>query len=91
MGNIGSRIAKGLTDFVRKLKSGEPIGVTRVTRHNTPDGQMHKFRHVTLHGSASVPSPENCPPECDHKTFHFCMASGTHCDKHCCCPCDMCI
>lgn len=35
-------------------------------------------------------TPENCPKTCRHRTFHFCMESGTHCDKHCVCPCEQC-
>lgn len=31
----------GLRQFVRKLKSGEPIEVTTVRREETPDGPMH--------------------------------------------------
>ena len=34
---------------------------------------------------------DNCPKTCKHKTFHFCMESGTHCDKHCVCVCRLCI
>lgn len=33
---------------------------------------------------------ENCPKGCRHKTFHYCGALGTHCDKHCVCPCEPC-
>lgn len=27
---------------------------------------------------------------CDHSTFHYC-SEGTHCDKHCRCPCGLCV
>lgn len=33
---------------------------------------------------------ENCPKKCKRKTFHFCMESGTHCDRHCTCACPGC-
>ena len=32
---------------------------------------------------------DNCPSGCGHKSFHYCVR-GTHCDKHCVCPCHMC-
>ena len=31
-----------------------------------------------------------CPKDCNHETFEYCGTSGTHCDKHCCCPCRLC-
>jgi len=34
---------------------------------------------------------DNCPKGCKHRTFHFCMESGTHCDKHCICLCYLCV
>ena len=33
---------------------------------------------------------DDCPKSCKHITFHFCMESGTHCDKHCICRCKLC-
>lgn len=33
---------------------------------------------------------EKCPKACKHKTFHYCDDAGTHCDKHCICPCQAC-
>lgn len=29
---------------------------------------------------------EDCPRGCGHTPFHYC-GNGTHCDKHCTCPC----
>ena len=34
---------------------------------------------------------DDCPRKCDHRTFHYCGASGTHCDKHCVCSCRLCV
>jgi hypothetical protein len=33
---------------------------------------------------------EACTPGCGHRSFEYCGESGTHCDKHCVCPCRMC-
>lgn len=34
---------------------------------------------------------DNCPKGCEHETFHYCGEAGTHCDKHCACPCRPCV
>lgn len=36
-------------------------------------------------------SADDCPKDCNHDTFDYCADSGTHCGKHCVCPCLMCI
>jgi hypothetical protein len=33
---------------------------------------------------------EACTLACKHRTFEYCGESGTHCDKHCLCPCRLC-
>jgi hypothetical protein len=33
---------------------------------------------------------DDCPKGCKHETFHYCR-EGTHCDKHCVCPCRLCV
>ena len=33
---------------------------------------------------------EACPPGCGHATFHYC-GLGTHCARHCACPCHRCV
>lgn len=33
---------------------------------------------------------EACSLACKHRTFEYCGESGTHCDKHCLCPCHLC-
>ncbi len=32
-----------------------------------------------------------CPLGCEHKTFHYCIRSGLHCNKHCACDCVACV
>ena len=45
---IGDEIVKGLEDLTQKLERGETIEVTRVQRHETPDGPMHTHTKMTL-------------------------------------------
>lgn len=33
---------------------------------------------------------DDCPKGCKHATFHYCI-HGTHCDRHCVCPCHLCV
>jgi hypothetical protein len=46
--SIGAEIVAGLEDFLAKLKAGEPIPATRVTREDTPDGPLHTQTPVLL-------------------------------------------
>jgi hypothetical protein len=45
-----SKAVDGLSAFVDRIKAGEPVHVTTVVRHETPDGPMHTFepREVSL-------------------------------------------
>lgn len=37
---VGAQLVRGLEDFLSKIKSGEPITVTRVEQEMTPDGPL---------------------------------------------------
>ncbi len=50
MSKVGKQLIHGLRWFLRKLKSGKPINVTRVECHETPDGPMHTFTKVKAKG-----------------------------------------
>lgn len=45
---IAERTVERLRQFTERLKSGEPIQATRVTRFDTPDGPMHSRERVVL-------------------------------------------
>lgn len=47
---IAQRALAALRRFTEQLESGEPIKVTRVTRHETPDGPMHTFERGVVMG-----------------------------------------
>lgn len=38
---LGQRCIESLREFLRIVKSGEPVEVRKVTRYETPDGPMH--------------------------------------------------
>jgi hypothetical protein len=38
---LAKTITRRLKSFARDLREGRPIKVTRVERHETPDGPMH--------------------------------------------------
>jgi hypothetical protein len=46
--SIARDLADGLREFADRLKAGEPIEATRVTRYDTPDGPMHVREKVML-------------------------------------------
>lgn len=45
---IAREIVRGLKGFLKKMKRGDPIEVTRVERFETPDGPMHVHTKTTL-------------------------------------------
>lgn len=46
MNDIGQKTIERLKRLTERLKAGEPIAATEVTRHETPDGPMHTRTHV---------------------------------------------
>lgn len=59
--SVGKQIIKGMKEFLKKLKSGEPIEATRVERHETPDGPMHVQEKVLLLHNYEEGKPVICP------------------------------
>ena len=80
------------------------VGMTQSARrraawHSWPNAERSLFRI----GERLRPCPgcakcrtlcdrpiEACSLACKHRTFEYCGESGTHCDKHCLCPCHLC-
>lgn len=48
MGDIASEIVSGLSEFAKRLESGEPVDAVQVERFNTPDGPMHIRKEVVI-------------------------------------------
>jgi len=48
MTDVGRKTIEGLKKIVEQLETGEPISVTKVQKHETPDGPMHTFEKTTL-------------------------------------------
>jgi hypothetical protein len=45
---VGAQLVKGLKEFLSKVKSGEPITVTRVEQEMTPDGPLTTRKKKTI-------------------------------------------
>lgn len=80
-GTVAADIIERLESFAAKLESGEPIEVTRITRHETPDGPMHSREMAWLAGvgkgeRATVTEPPRVAIHNFYDAFMCGIASG---------------
>lgn len=62
MNQIERDILTGLQKFADDLRDGNPIKVTKVVRHETPDGPMHTFTKAMMASPGKRPTTKRPKP-----------------------------